>query len=168
MAGGGYPAIAARARREGAVILWLDQTGIRSDAAVGRTWAPAARTPVVGKTGETVQRDHLDRQVQVIVDGHPVHRRKTVRKWVDDHAAAIEMHFLPGYNPELNPDEIRGADLKRTMSTGTAQKIRDESKQAVRSFLHRLHKSPDQVRSYLGKPDVRYARLTSHNCPTNQ
>ena len=36
-----YPAIAARARREKALILWLDQTGIRSDAAVGRTWAPA-------------------------------------------------------------------------------------------------------------------------------
>ncbi|WP_210435111.1 hypothetical protein [Saccharopolyspora sp. ASAGF58] len=52
-----YPAIVARACREGAVIVWLDQTGIRSDAAVGRTWAPAARTPVVGKTGETAQRE---------------------------------------------------------------------------------------------------------------
>lgn len=47
-----YPAIAARARREGAVILWLDQTGIRSDATVSRTWAPAGQTPVVGKTGK--------------------------------------------------------------------------------------------------------------------
>jgi hypothetical protein len=47
-----YPAIAARARREGAVVLWLDQTGIRSDAAVGVTWAPRGRTPVVGKTGK--------------------------------------------------------------------------------------------------------------------
>ncbi|QIZ39761.1 hypothetical protein FDZ84_24430 [Saccharopolyspora sp. ASAGF58] len=51
---------------------------------------------------------HLDRTVQVIADGHPVHRRNTVRKWVDDHAAAIEMHFLPGYSPEINPDEIQG------------------------------------------------------------
>ncbi|MDA3625667.1 winged helix-turn-helix domain-containing protein [Saccharopolyspora sp. WRP15-2] len=46
-----YPAIAACARREGAMVLWLDQTGIRSDAAVGRTWAPAGQTQVVGKTG---------------------------------------------------------------------------------------------------------------------
>ncbi|QIZ40057.1 transposase [Saccharopolyspora sp. ASAGF58] len=50
---------------------------------------------------------HLDRKVDLIVDGHPVHRRKTVRKWVDDRAASIEMHFLPRYSPELNPDEIR-------------------------------------------------------------
>ncbi|MGI8306273.1 transposase [Saccharopolyspora hattusasensis] len=82
---------------------------------------------------------HLDRTVQVIVDGRPVHRRKTVRKWVDDHAAAIGMHFLPGYSPELNPDEIQGADLKRTMTTGTASKTRDELKQAARSFLHRAN-----------------------------
>lgn len=40
------------------------------------------------------------------------------------------MHFLPGYSPELNPDEILNADLKRTMSTGTAPKSKDELKQA--------------------------------------
>ncbi|MGI8312459.1 transposase [Saccharopolyspora hattusasensis] len=111
---------------------------------------------------------HLDRTVQEIVDGRPVHRRKTVRKWVDDHAAAIGMHFLPGYSPELNPDEIRGADLKRTMSTGTAPKTRDESKQAVRSFLHRLHKSPGPSSLLLRQTRSPLRRLTSHNCPTNQ
>jgi transposase len=37
-----YPAVAARARKEKAIILWLDQTGLRSDAAVGTTWAPGA------------------------------------------------------------------------------------------------------------------------------
>ena len=38
-----YPAIEARARQEKAIILWLDQTGLRSDAAVGTSWAPSAR-----------------------------------------------------------------------------------------------------------------------------
>ena len=46
-----YPAIAAKARKDKAIILWLDQTGLRSDAAVGTTWAPVGQTPVVGKTG---------------------------------------------------------------------------------------------------------------------
>ncbi|QIZ39160.1 IS630 family transposase [Saccharopolyspora sp. ASAGF58] len=100
---------------------------------------------------------HLDRKVHLIVDGHPVHRRKTIQQWITKHAEAIEMHFLPGYSPELNPDEILNADLKRTMSTSTAPKTRDELKQAVRSFLHRLQKLPDRVRSYFGKPEVRYA-----------
>ena len=47
-----YPAIAARAKKEKAIVLWLDQTGLRSDAAVGTTWAPVGKTPVVGKTGK--------------------------------------------------------------------------------------------------------------------
>jgi hypothetical protein len=47
-----YPAIAKRAKREKAVILWLDQTGLRSDAPVGKTWAPVGKTPVVSKTGK--------------------------------------------------------------------------------------------------------------------
>ena len=47
-----YPAIAKRARRENAVVLWLDQTGLRSDAPVGTTWAPVGQTPVVAKTGK--------------------------------------------------------------------------------------------------------------------
>ena len=46
-----YPAIAAQANKDKAIILWLDQTGLRSDAAVGTTWAPVGQTPVVGKTG---------------------------------------------------------------------------------------------------------------------
>jgi transposase len=43
-----YPAIAKQAKRDKAIILWLDQTGLRSDAPVGTTWAPVGQTPVVG------------------------------------------------------------------------------------------------------------------------
>jgi len=41
-----YPAIKARARREGAEIQWGDETGIRSDDVNGRGYAPRGRTPV--------------------------------------------------------------------------------------------------------------------------
>jgi transposase len=46
-----YPAIAAAAKRENAVVLWLDQTGLRSDATVAATWAPVGQTPVVPNSG---------------------------------------------------------------------------------------------------------------------
>jgi hypothetical protein len=41
------PVIAAQAKKDKAVILWLDQTGLRSDAAVGTTWALVGQIPVV-------------------------------------------------------------------------------------------------------------------------
>ncbi len=47
-----YPAIEAKARKEKAIILWLDQTGLRSDSSVGRGWAPVGQPPVVPKTGK--------------------------------------------------------------------------------------------------------------------
>jgi transposase len=47
-----YPGIAAAARAEGALILWLDQCGIGSADKPGTTWAPTGSTPVLPKTGQ--------------------------------------------------------------------------------------------------------------------
>lgn len=42
-----YPAIAERAKAEGAEIHWGDETGLRSDDVRGRSYAPKGQTPVV-------------------------------------------------------------------------------------------------------------------------
>lgn len=46
-----YPAIRRRAKAEGAVILWGDETSARSDHAAGRSFSPRGKTPVVISTG---------------------------------------------------------------------------------------------------------------------
>ncbi len=46
-----YPAVAARAKREGALIFFADESGIRSDHHAGTTWARQGMTPVVKATG---------------------------------------------------------------------------------------------------------------------
>jgi transposase len=46
-----YPKIAKRAKREGALIFFADESGIRSDHHAGTTWAPVGKTPVVKATG---------------------------------------------------------------------------------------------------------------------
>lgn len=46
-----YPAIAARARREGGEIQWCDETGVRSDCQAGRGYAPAGHTPTLAGSG---------------------------------------------------------------------------------------------------------------------
>lgn len=46
-----YPEIAACAKREGALIFFADESGIRSDYHAGTTWAPMGETPVVKATG---------------------------------------------------------------------------------------------------------------------
>ena len=42
-----YPAIAARAKMEGAEIHWADETGLSNQANYGRSFAPKGKTPVI-------------------------------------------------------------------------------------------------------------------------
>ncbi len=42
-----YPEIAARAKRARGIVVWGDETGLRSDDVRGRSYAPRGRTPVV-------------------------------------------------------------------------------------------------------------------------
>lgn len=43
--------------------------------------------------------------VYLIVDGHPAHRAKATTKFVASTGGRLKLFFLPGYSPELNPDE---------------------------------------------------------------
>jgi transposase len=42
-----YPALQTKARRQKGIIFWGDETGLRSDAVRGRSYAPRGRTPLV-------------------------------------------------------------------------------------------------------------------------
>ncbi len=62
-----FPALRARAKREGALIFFADEAGIRSDYHTGTTWAPVGVTPVVKRTGA---RYSLNRLSAVNAAGH--------------------------------------------------------------------------------------------------
>lgn len=47
-----YPAILAQAKAEGGIVLWLDESGISSNAELGTTWTITGQTPVLPKTGQ--------------------------------------------------------------------------------------------------------------------
>ena len=49
----------------------------------------------------------------LVLDGHPAHIAKVVAQYVQRLTGRLELHFLPGYAPELNPDEFVWNHLKR-------------------------------------------------------
>lgn len=51
-------------------------------------------------------------KVYFIVDGHPVHRAKIAKAFVAENASDFRLIQLPGYCPELNPDELLNQDVK--------------------------------------------------------
>jgi transposase len=47
-----YPSIAARAKRETAMIYWSDETGVCNQDQIGRGYAPKGQTPILTQTGQ--------------------------------------------------------------------------------------------------------------------
>ena len=52
------------------------------------------------------------RKVLLILDGHPVHRSRCTQRWVYQRRKKIRLFYLPGYSPQLNPDEFLNQDVK--------------------------------------------------------
>jgi transposase len=52
-------------------------------------------------------------RVFLVLDRHPAHIAKVATAYVQSLRGRLELHFLPGYAPELNPDEFVWNHLKR-------------------------------------------------------
>jgi transposase len=99
-----------------------------------------------------------ERKIFLICDNHSTHHAKAVKKWVAERSERIELHFLPSYSPELNPDELLNQDLKRHMRELDSRPTdKPGLKAAIRSFLHRRQRQPHIVRNYFKAPRVAYA-----------
>jgi transposase len=99
---------------------------------------------------------HSPAKVFLIVDGHSVHRCRQVREWLEPRSHQIELFFLPGYAPELNPDELLNGDIKRAIGQ-VRPRDRDAMKAATRKWLHRRQKQPAVLANLFHAPHVRYA-----------
>ena len=95
-------------------------------------------------------------KIILILDGHPVHRATKVRQWVAAHAEQIELQFLPGYSPELNPTELLTRTSRRTRSAAAAPAPRTTDRR--RPFLPARQPAPSPARRpLLRRRTVRYA-----------
>ena len=102
---------------------------------------------------------HADRKVFLIVDRHPVHRSQKVTRWIAKHSRRIERFFLPGYRPELNPDELQKQDVKTNAHGRRRPKDQPEMINNVRSYLRSTQKQPGVVKRYFDEEHVRYAAV---------
>jgi len=54
-----------------------------------------------------------DKPVHLVVDGLPAHKKAIVKQYVQNTQGLLTLHFLPGYAPDLNPDELVWSHTKR-------------------------------------------------------
>ncbi len=96
-------------------------------------------------------------KVYLIVDGHPVHRSRLAKEYVAAHATDFRLIQLPGYCPELNPDELLNQDVKTNALGKSRPRNRSEMMTAVRRHLHRRQKQPQIIRNLFQERHVCYA-----------
>jgi len=97
------------------------------------------------------------RPIFLIVDGHPSHRSKMTKRFVESLDGKLRLFFLPGYSPDLNPDELVWRQVKHHGLGRQLLDDADELASRVSSSLRSLQRRPKTVRSFFATPTTRYA-----------
>ena len=99
--------------------------------------------------------DAHGRPVHLIVDGHRAHTAKATRDFVATRED-LTLHFLPGYSPELNPDEWVWKNVKHDQLGKTTTRSQHDLETKARSALHRVQRLPQLIRSFFADPHLAY------------
>lgn len=92
----------------------------------------------------------------LVLDSLPAHKAKLVRDYVATTDGKLELHFLPGYAPELNPDELVWNYMKRTGTARRPLASGQSLQDCIEADLFAIHNNPPLVRSFFRAPDVAY------------
>lgn len=94
--------------------------------------------------------------LHLVVDGLPAHKNAAVKKYVADTDGRLTLHFLPGYAPDLNPDELVWSHAKRTGAARRPLMKGEKLQDRVHEQLQKIGKNPRLVRSFFKHPSVAY------------
>ena len=100
---------------------------------------------------------NAEHPIFLIIDGHPSHRSKATRRFVESLNGRLQLFFLPGYSPELNPDELVWSDLKSRHIGRMFVPDRDTLRRSVIAYFRSLQQLPGKIRSFFSSPTTRYA-----------
>jgi transposase len=95
--------------------------------------------------------------VYLIVDGHPVHKSRLAKEFVARQGKRLRLILLPGYCPELNPDELLNQDVKTNAVGKSRPRHKAELLDIMRRHLHQRQKQPEMIRNLFREKHVRYA-----------
>jgi len=99
---------------------------------------------------------HRRRPVFLVVDRHPAHIANWVAEFVPSLRGRLELHFLPGYAPDLNPDEFVWNHLRQKGVSKTPLRQGESLRARVAADLAAIQADPPLVRSFFRAPSVDY------------
>jgi transposase len=97
------------------------------------------------------------RKVYVIVDNLRVHHAKKIKRWLRIYSHLIEVHYLPSYSPDLNPDEYLNCDLKTELAKRPERREKGKWAKTVTDTMEMLSNESERVASYFKAQPIQYA-----------
>lgn len=94
--------------------------------------------------------------LRLVLDSLPAHKSVAVKQYVASTHEKLTLHFLPGYAPDLNPDELVWSHAKRTGVARSPLRKGERLDERVTAQLQALADKPALVRSFFGHPSVAY------------
>jgi len=99
----------------------------------------------------------VPRRIYLIVDRHPVHRAGAVKKWLGAKGRLVRLFYLPGYRPDLNPDEYLNQDVKSNAVGRRRPPDAETMRKDISGYLRGRQRRPQIVMNYFKHESVRYA-----------
>ena len=96
------------------------------------------------------------RPVHLVVDGLPAHKTRLVKDYVASTEGRLTLHVLPGYAPDLNPDELVWSYVKRTGVARKPLRKGEKLREKIDAQLAAIKQAPALVRSFFLTPSVAY------------
>src|SRR5579862_8322312 len=99
---------------------------------------------------------HRKKPVFLVLDSLPAYKAKIVHNYVASMNGKLELHFLPGYAPELNPDELVWNHMKRTGTAKQPLAAGESLHDRIDDELLQIRKNSALVRSFFKAKNVAY------------
>jgi transposase len=99
---------------------------------------------------------HRKRGLHLIVDGLPAHKKAVVKDYVQSIDGKLTLHFLPGYAPDLNPDELVWSHVKRTGTARNPLQKGEQLQDRIEAELLAVQRDRPLLRSFFRAPSVAY------------
>jgi len=94
----------------------------------------------------------------LVIDGHPAHTAKLVDCYLETMEGRLELHRLPSYAPDLNPDEFVWAHMKKNGVSKKPLKQNESLLKRVQKDLVSIKDNRALVRSFFCAESVLYAK----------
>ena len=92
----------------------------------------------------------------LVIDSLPAHKARLVSDYVETTKGKLKLYFLPGYAPELNPDELVWSHMKRTGTAKRPLALNEVLQDRIEADLINIQNNRVLVRSFFKAPDVAY------------